>query len=108
MVSEYVLKLLLLFIVTEKQFEAAMTSSEKEKLFEAIGYRENAIATELPEHFIANFIDFELNSLEVSVKSEVMSLSSPLSIENFKNIMKFKLKNVNCVIEQRPAASAIK
>jgi vacuolar protein sorting-associated protein 13A/C len=89
----------------EKQFEAAMTGDEKEKLFEAIGYDESALATELPEHFIANFIDFELNSLVVTVASEV---AGPDPIESYKNIMKFKLKAVNCVIEQRPAASAIK
>lgn len=85
-----------------------MTGNEREKLFEAIGYNESAVATELPEHFIANFIDFELNSLVVTVASEVMSAGSATTIETFKNIMKFKLKHVNCLIEQRPAASAIK
>lgn len=86
----------------KKKFQAAMTTEEKEKLFKAIGYQENSVATELPEHFVALQMHFELNCLEVSIKSNI---ESERSIEN---VMLLQLNQVKCSIAQRPSAQSIK
>ncbi|EAT37516.1 AAEL010508-PA [Aedes aegypti] len=95
----------------KKQFEAAMTPEEKAKLFKAIGYQENASPTELPENYVAQSLKFELNSLEVSIKSEVSvdsqeKLGSPSRL--LERVMMLELKNVTCGVEQRPSAGALK
>ncbi|XP_055620155.1 intermembrane lipid transfer protein Vps13 isoform X3 [Toxorhynchites rutilus septentrionalis] len=95
----------------KKQFEAAMTSDEKAKLFRAIGYQESDTPTELPEYYVAQVLQFELNSLEVSIKSEVsigsqeVICSSGLPLER---VMLLELKNVKCGVQQRPSAGAMK
>lgn len=99
------------FSFAEKQFEAAMTAEEKAKLFKAIGYQENASPTELPENYVAQSLKFELNSLEVSIKSEVSvdsqeKLGSPSRL--LERVMMLELKNVTCGVEQRPSAGALK
>uniref|UniRef100_A0A2M4CVW7 Putative vacuolar protein n=1 Tax=Anopheles darlingi TaxID=43151 RepID=A0A2M4CVW7_ANODA len=87
----------------KKQFEAAMTATEKAKLFQAIGYQENDIPTELPEHYISQILQFELRSLEVSIKSNVLQEN-----KSVHRIMLLQLKNVAFNVEQRPSAAAIK
>uniref|UniRef100_A0A182NLZ6 Vacuolar protein sorting-associated protein 13 n=1 Tax=Anopheles dirus TaxID=7168 RepID=A0A182NLZ6_9DIPT len=87
----------------KKQFEAAMTPAEKAKLFQAIGYQENDAPTELPEHYVAQILQFELNSLEVSIKSELSDKETVLN-----RVMLLELKNVICGVEQRPSAAAMK
>uniref|UniRef100_A0A182IQ42 Vacuolar protein sorting-associated protein 13 n=1 Tax=Anopheles atroparvus TaxID=41427 RepID=A0A182IQ42_ANOAO len=87
----------------KKQFEAAMTPAEKAKLFQAIGYQESDMPTELPEHYIAQILQFELNSLEVSIKSELSDKETVLD-----RVMLLELKNVICGVEQRPSAGAMK
>ncbi|XP_050092629.1 intermembrane lipid transfer protein Vps13 isoform X2 [Anopheles aquasalis] len=87
----------------KKKFEAAMTAAEKAKLFQAIGYQENVIPTELPEHYISQMLQFELRSLEISIKSNVSQESKAVN-----RIMLLQLKNVAFNIEQRPSAAAIK
>ncbi|KAG5677846.1 hypothetical protein PVAND_007566 [Polypedilum vanderplanki] len=84
----------------KKKFQAAMTPQEKEKLFQAIGYQENAVPIELPEKFVAMKMHFELNCLEVSIKSDIEN-----SIEN---VMLLQLNQVKCSISQRPSAQSIK
>uniref|UniRef100_A0A182VBQ3 Vacuolar protein sorting-associated protein 13 n=1 Tax=Anopheles merus TaxID=30066 RepID=A0A182VBQ3_ANOME len=87
----------------KKQFEAAMTPAEKAKLFQAIGYQENDAPTELPEHYVAQILEFELNSLEVSIKSELSDKETVLN-----RVMLLELKNVICGVQQRPSAGAMK
>jgi len=86
----------------KKKFQAAMTTEEKEKLFKAIGYQENAAPTELPETYVAMQMQFELNCLEVSIKSNV---ESPNAMEN---VMLLQLNHVKCAVSQRPSAQSIK
>ena len=86
----------------KKKFQAAMTVEEKEKLFQAIGYQENTVATELPETFIAIKMHFELKCLEVFIKSNI---EDERSIEN---VMHLQLNHVKCSIDQRPSAQSIK
>lgn len=86
----------------KKKFQAAMTNEEKEKLFKAIGYQENSVATELPENFVALQMHFELNCLEVSIKSNIESERS------MENVMLLQLNQVKCSIAQRPSAQSIK
>lgn len=85
----------------KKKFEAAMTSSEKDKLFKAIGYQENASTTQLPESYVATKLQFELNLLEISIKSDVNSTS-------MDNVILLQLNHVQCAISQRPTAASIK
>uniref|UniRef100_A0A6B2EM79 Putative vacuolar protein n=1 Tax=Phlebotomus kandelakii TaxID=1109342 RepID=A0A6B2EM79_9DIPT len=80
------------------QFNAAMTSEEKAKLYNAIGYSENALPTELPEEFVAMRLHFEMNVLEVAIMNDQSS----------NRVLLLQLREVNCKIDQRPAASAIK
>jgi vacuolar protein sorting-associated protein 13A/C len=86
----------------KKKFQAAMNAEEKEKLFKAIGYQENAVATELPETFVALKMHFELNCLEISIKSNIESENS------MENVMLLQLNHVKCSVDQRPSAQSIK
>lgn len=86
----------------KKKFQAAMTGEEKEKLFKAIGYQENSVPTELPETFVAMKMHFELNCLEISIKSNIESEHS------IENVMLLQLNHVKCSISQRPSAQSIK
>ncbi|XP_053672745.1 intermembrane lipid transfer protein Vps13 [Anopheles nili] len=88
----------------KKQFEAAMTPAEKAKLFQAIGYQENDMPTELPEHYIAQILQFELNSLQVSIKSDLSDKEASI----LERVMLLELKNVVCGVQQRPSAAAMK
>lgn len=94
---------------TEKQVQAIMTSDEKERLYKAIGYQENAVPTELPDYYVATSMMFELKMLEVSVKNDDLTEKAK-SLENsdIDRIMLMQLKGVNCEVHQRPAAGAIK
>ena len=83
----------------KKKFQAAMTPGEKEKLFKAIGYQENALPTELPENFVAMKMHFELNCLEVSIKSNIES--------SVQNVILLQLNHVKCSVSQRPSAQSI-
>lgn len=85
-----------------KKFQAAMTLEEKEKLFKAIGYQENAVPTELPEKFVATKLQFELNCLEISIKSNIENENST------ENVMLLQLNKVKCSVSQRPSAQSIK
>lgn len=86
----------------KKKFQAAMTADEKEKLFKAIGYQENSVPTELPETFVAMKMHFELNCLEISIKSNIEDENS------IENVMLLQLNKVKCSIDQRPSAQSIK
>ncbi|XP_058466266.1 intermembrane lipid transfer protein Vps13 isoform X2 [Malaya genurostris] len=95
----------------KKQFEAAMTPEEKAKLFNAIGYHEQDSPTELPEYYVAQVLQFELKSLEVSIKSEI-TVDSQEKLLKFarplERIMLLELNNVICSVQQRPSAAAMK
>lgn len=84
----------------KKKFQAAMTTEEKDKLFKAIGYQENAAPIELPETFVSMRMHFELKCLEVSIRSDIDN-----SIEN---VMLLQLNQVKCSVSQRPSAQSIK
>ncbi|XP_067143145.1 intermembrane lipid transfer protein Vps13 isoform X2 [Centruroides vittatus] len=80
-----------------QQFEEAMTNEEKAKLYEAIGYQENAVPAEYPKEFVENKITFLLCNLVIVIDD--MSK---------KQVMKLQLQKVSTEIEQRPSAEAIK
>lgn len=86
----------------KKKFQAAMNAEEKEKLFKAIGYQENSVPTELPTTFVALKMHFELNCLEISIKSNIESENS------IENVMLLQLNKVKCSVSQRPSAQSIK
>ncbi|XP_037905174.1 vacuolar protein sorting-associated protein 13 isoform X4 [Hermetia illucens] len=92
-----------------KQFEEAMTPEEKQKLYQAIGYHEGDISSDLPAHYAAIKMRFLLSSFEVCIHDEMESATP--STESIgatkKTILGLKLSLVTCDITQRPAASAI-
>lgn len=83
-----------------------MTTEEKAKLYEAIGYREGVVDAQLPEEYVAITMHFNLKMLEVCVRNEIikpsdheMALSTVLSLQ---------VSGVSCEIDQRPASSGLK
>ncbi|XP_054711435.1 intermembrane lipid transfer protein Vps13-like [Uloborus diversus] len=81
-----------------KQLEEAMTADEKQKLYEAIGYQEQVVATEYPKEFIENKLLFLLHNLTLVLSDETRSDSQ---------VLKVNLKEVYACIEQRPSAQAL-
>ncbi|XP_050421691.1 intermembrane lipid transfer protein Vps13-like isoform X3 [Adelges cooleyi] len=83
-----------------RQFEEAMNTTEKEKLYKAIGYQESSAATNYPETFVDTKFLFCLHTLEISVyDEEFTSVQKALSI-NFKGFV--------LDVQRRVAANAIK
>lgn len=86
----------------KRKFEAAMTPEEKAKLYEAIGYQENASPQEYPEHYVGMSIEFVLEALEISVRNEVPN--KQISEE----VLFLQLGGLYCILDQRPASSGIR
>lgn len=82
-----------------KQFEEAMTPEEKQKLFRAIDYQENAAPAEYPVEFVAVDMNFVLHSLEVEVRDDACTIP---------RVLFAILQKVSAKFEQRPAGQAIK
>lgn len=82
-----------------KQFEEAMTPEEKQKLFRAIDYQENAAPAEYPVEFVAVDLNFVLHSLVVEVRDDACSVP---------RVLLAALQEVSAKCEQRPAGQAIK
>jgi len=57
-----------------------MTTTEKAKLYEAIGYEED-IPKELPLHFIAHKLQFTINKLSITIKDVIQTVTQ-LSLES--------------------------
>ncbi|XP_057669487.1 intermembrane lipid transfer protein Vps13 isoform X2 [Diorhabda carinulata] len=83
------------------QFKKEMTPEEKENLYKAIGYQENAAPTEYPEEYVDLSCAFLLKSL-------IVELSDITREESFIRVLKIDLNTVRCKLETRPAASAVK
>lgn len=95
------------------QLGAAMTSDEKQKLFNAIGYQEQATPLELPKEFVAVSLFFELNLLEVVIRNEYLDLSTvgsvndSLEIDDPNRVILLQLRKVRMNLDQRPGAAAM-
>lgn len=90
-----------------------MTSEEKAKLYQAIGYHEDGIDLQLPEEYVALKANFSLKLLEVCVRNEVIhSSQSKLNVDDVANkmqtILSLQVSGVSCEVDQRPAASGLK
>lgn len=91
------------FQISVDQFKTAMTADEKAKLFQAIGYHEDGVQTELPIEYVAIKMEFNLNMLEICIKN------TDLNQENRKQtVLSLQINGVSCQLDQRPAASGIK
>lgn len=77
-----------------------MTSNEKEKLYQAIGYHNAQTDLTVPEAYEATKLDFSLGSLEIGVFDD----TTPA----MRTITKMTLLTVSVHLAQRPAANAIK
>jgi len=76
-----------------------MTKEEKQKLYQAIGYQENAAPAQYPHFFVAVKTSFTLGSLQVVVNDESMPEHE---------VVKLVISGVHCTLEQRPSAMATK
>ncbi|EDW46782.1 GM20964 [Drosophila sechellia] len=91
-----------------EKFEAAMTSEEKEKMYRAIGYQENAKPTDLPESYEAIRMNFKLIALEVGLyKDESNSSAAKKDIRDLPSLVLLNFSMATALITQRPAAEAI-
>lgn len=90
-----------------------MTSEEKQKLFHAIGYQEQATPLELPKEFVAMSFFFELNLLEIVIRNEYLDLSTvgavndSLEIDDPNRVILLQLRKVRLNLDQRPGAAAM-
>ncbi|XP_047510768.1 vacuolar protein sorting-associated protein 13 isoform X2 [Pieris napi] len=78
-----------------KQFEKAMTSDEKEKLFRAIDYQENSAPLHLPIEYVAVEGHFKLDKLQVAV-------------HDVSEVLRACVENVELDMMQRPSANALR
>lgn len=83
-------------ILLAKKIETAMTAEEKEKLYEAIGYQENAVPTQYPVTFVATRLSFILVRAQVRVLDEDCL------------VLVSEMKDFRAQLDQRPAASALR
>ncbi|KAI4459978.1 vacuolar protein sorting-associated protein vps13 [Holotrichia oblita] len=77
------------------QFQAAMTPDEKQRLYNAIDYQENAAAVEFPPYFVENSCIFVLKSLEITLTDED------------GEVLNANLEDVKLKVETRPVTSGL-
>lgn len=82
-----------------KKFEEAMTPEEKNRLYKAIDYQENAAPAEYPLEYVDTTCTFVLRKLEVLLIND--ELQTPI-------VLNSELTGVKCRIDRRIAASAMK
>lgn len=93
------------------QFKTAMTSEEKEKLYQAIGYHEGGVDLQLPEEYVAITAHLNLKLLEVCVRNEISgSVPADLNVgaDGLQTVLSLQVSGVSCEIDQRPASNGLK
>ncbi|KAK6631306.1 hypothetical protein RUM44_005832 [Polyplax serrata] len=83
-----------------KKIESVMTLQEKEKLYKAIGYDENAPVDNYPVEFVEVKFQFHLDAIKINILDDLAAPVLP--------IMSATVKTVKLDFEQRPSASAFK
>lgn len=83
-----------------KSLQAEMTPDDKEKLYSAIGYQENAVPVKYPKTFIENRFEFFLRKLVILLRDHT-NRKEPV-------ILLSSLSRVEAIVEQRPAAQALR
>ncbi|KAG5886081.1 Vacuolar protein sorting-associated protein 13, partial [Gonioctena quinquepunctata] len=85
-----------------KKFRNEMTPDEKNKLYKAIDYQENAGPAIYPEEYMDTSMTFLLKTLEVELRDDDKNDT------NNKSLLVINLKSVKCKLETRPATAAVK
>lgn len=88
------------FVFAVKKIESVMTLQEKEKLYKAIGYDENAPVDNYPVEFVEVKFQFHLDAIKINILDDLAAPVLP--------IMSATVKTVKLDFEQRPSASAFK
>lgn len=88
-----------MLFLSVKQFESEMTPAEKEKMYKAIGYQENAAPAIFPKTFVAYSIAFLLRTLEIELRDDDSDV---------KTVLLTNLSGVGIKLEHRPGGQAIK
>lgn len=86
------------------KFRSAMTPAEKAKLFNAIGFDENEVITDMPTDYSAVIANFQLKMLEVRINNNSLLTNDPLAEVN---VLTFMMEDVSCALDQRPASSGL-
>lgn len=81
-----------------------MTPAEKAKLFNAIGFDENEVITDIPADYVAVVAQFQLKLLEIRINNTSLLTNDPLAEVN---VLSFMMEDVSCEIDQRPATSGL-
>ncbi|TRY69082.1 hypothetical protein TCAL_09656 [Tigriopus californicus] len=81
-----------------KKLEEAMTSEEKEKLYEIIDYQENAHHGIFPKSFVARKLGFHLDCLLITIRDDDL---------NDAEIIRLNLSDVSSHVSQRPSADYV-
>lgn len=77
-----------------------MTAEEKQRLYQAIGYQENASPVIYPEEYIDTVATFVL-------KMFTIELSDVAKNNKFISVFKCDLNTVKCRLETRPAGQGL-
>lgn len=89
-----------------------MTSEEKEKLYDAIGYHEGGVDLQLPEEYVALTMKFNLKLLEVCVQNEITKSSKAtldeIASAQLQTVLSLQVMGVSCQVDQRPAVSGLR
>lgn len=88
-----------------------MTSEEKAKLYQAIGYHEDGVDLQLPEHYVAVTAHFSLKMLELNVRNETTGTSSSNLHElpsEMQTVLSLQVSGVACELDQRPSSNGLK
>lgn len=86
-------------MLSVKQLQAEMNSDEKQKLYEAIGYSEEGVGSEMPIEYVDLCLQFLLEELEVRVLDEILGDGT---------VCVASTRKVICKLTTRSAASAIR
>lgn len=84
-----------------------MTIEEKQKMYSAIGYQENAKPTDLPEEYVAIQMNFKLIALEVGLYKDPSMGRESHDFASLPSILLLKFSMATAALSQRPAADAI-
>ena len=73
---------------------------EKQKLYKAIGYEENALAILYPPDYVAHRMQFRINHFNLTLRSEFTNIAN-VELENFSFGFKNRPSTGNMVVENR-------
>ncbi|XP_037949404.1 vacuolar protein sorting-associated protein 13 [Teleopsis dalmanni] len=90
-----------------KSLEDAMSSEEKNQLYETIGYTDNFVPLEIPKYYEAVKLNFRLTAFELGLYKELNSSKEDLSGSILETLMLLHVSMATCNVRQRPASGGL-